>query len=271
MLRRITTLLAGASTAVLMVTGSAAASTGSAYYSADQAGYVATGAKFKFAGGTVRLPDASHYARELGRVGVSIQLWDTATVFELRLSTCTDTSCQPGGSPVSEMYQAAFREFSRSTGSLICSTTNGTCPGVPAAWTGHAARFAPGDRVSMGIFYDPGSGFTDISVNNLDYDNLSPGAGLVFSQARIGAEFGTTPWSQVTYHAPRSETWLLTFAQSARKAEIATYSGHGSCLTSWWVHHKVRTTSDGTSGTRTEAQPHNLHNYGCDFAVYLGP
>ncbi len=59
------------------VTGSAAASTGSAYYSADQAGYVATGAKFKFAGGTVRLPDASHYARELGRVGVSIQLWDT--------------------------------------------------------------------------------------------------------------------------------------------------------------------------------------------------
>jgi hypothetical protein len=51
MLRRITTLLAGASTAVLMVTGSAAASTGSAYYSADQAGYVATGAKFKFRGG----------------------------------------------------------------------------------------------------------------------------------------------------------------------------------------------------------------------------
>jgi hypothetical protein len=77
MLRRIAALLAGASTAVLMVTGSAAASTGSAYYSADQAGYVATGAKFKFAGGTVRLPDASHYARELGRVGVSIQLWDT--------------------------------------------------------------------------------------------------------------------------------------------------------------------------------------------------
>jgi hypothetical protein len=77
MLRRIAALLAGASTTVLMVTGSAAASTGSAYYSADQAGYVATGAKFKFAGGTVRLPDASHYARELGRVGVSIQLWDT--------------------------------------------------------------------------------------------------------------------------------------------------------------------------------------------------
>jgi hypothetical protein len=271
MLRRIAVLLAAASTAVLMVTGSAAASTGSAYYSPDQAGYVATGANFKFVGGTVRLPDASHFSRELGHVGVSVQLWDAATVFELRLSTCTDTSCQPGGRPVSEKYQAAFREFSRSTGSLICSTTNGSCPGVPKAWTGSAARFAPGDRVSMGIFYDHTNGFTDIQVNNLDYANLFPSAGLVFSQARIGAEFGTTPWSKVAYHAPASETWLLTFAQSPRKAEIATYSGHSTCLTSWWVHHKVRTTSDGTSGTRIEAGPHDLHNLGCNFAVYLEP
>jgi hypothetical protein len=271
MYRRIAALLAGASLAVLMVTGSVAASTGSAYYSPDQGGYVATGAKFKVAEATVRLPDASRYARELGRVGVSIQLWNTAAVFELSLSTCTDTSCQPGGSPVSHKYQAAFREFSRSTHSLICSTTNGTCPGVPAAWTGTAARFAPGDKVFLSIFYDPSNGFTDISVNNLDYDNLYPGPGLVFSQARIGAEFGTTPWSTVTYHAPRSETWLLTFAQSSREAEIVTDSGHASCLSSWWVHHKVTMTSDGTSGTRIEGQAHDLRNDGCDFAVYLEP
>lgn len=271
MLRRIAALLAGASTAVLMVTGSAAASTGSTYYSPDQAGYVATGAKFKLAEATVRLPDASHYARELGRVGVSVQLWDTATVFELRLSTCTDTSCQPGGSPAPHTYQAAFREYSRSTGALICSTLEDTCPGVPAAWTGSAARFAPGDTVSMSIFYDPNGGFTDISVNNLDYANLYPGGGLVFSQARIGAEFGTSPWSKVSYRAPGSETWLLTFAQSSREAEIATYSGHGSCLSSWWVHHTLRFTSDGTANTRIEAQPGGLSNYGCNFAVYLEP
>jgi hypothetical protein len=93
----------------------------------------------------------------------------------------------------------------------------------------------------------------------------------VLSQARIGAEFGTTPWSKVTYRPPASQMWLLTYAQSPREAEIATYSGHGSCLSSWWVHHKVAMTSEGAPGTRIETEAHDLHNEGCDFAVYLEP
>src|SRR5262245_52622055 len=190
-----------------MVTSGAAASTGSAFYSPDQAGYAATGANFRYVEGTVRLPDASHYARELGRVGVSVQLWTSATIYELRLSVCTDTTCAPGGSPVSHKYQAAFREFSRATGALVCSTANRTCPDVPSAWTGSAARFAPGTKVSL-IIQDE-NGDLAVQANGLAYYGQLVDSGTVFSQARIGAEFGTTPWSKVAYHAPASETWLL--------------------------------------------------------------
>jgi hypothetical protein len=58
-----------------MAAGSAAASTGPAKHSPAEAGYAATGARFKEAEISVRLPDASRFASEIGRLSFSVQLW----------------------------------------------------------------------------------------------------------------------------------------------------------------------------------------------------
>ncbi len=47
MIRRLAVALGAAGAAVTMLAGSAAASTGPAYYAPDQAGYTATGARFQ--------------------------------------------------------------------------------------------------------------------------------------------------------------------------------------------------------------------------------
>jgi len=260
MFRRIAVVLAGA----CMV-----------FYSPEQAGYAATGARFKVAEVRVKLPYASKFTRELGRVGVSVQLWSAAAVLDLRVSACTDTFCHPGGTPVTRRYSVALRVFSRSTGGLICSTSNSTCPSVPASW--NDARFAPGRTVELSLLYDHTNGFVDASVGipgtntGADYLNYSPGAGINFRQARIGMEFGPSPWSEIPFRAPASETFLASFWVPTRpaEAELAPYSGNGGCFDSWWTSHRVKMTNDGTSGAAVEARPHGLSSNGCDFSVYL--
>jgi hypothetical protein len=116
MFRRIAVVLAGAGMAVVALAGAATASTGPVFHSPEQAGYAATGARFKVAEVRVKLPYASKFTRELGRVGVSVQFWSAAAVLDLRVSACTDTACHPGGTPVTRRYSVAFRVFSRSTG-----------------------------------------------------------------------------------------------------------------------------------------------------------
>jgi len=269
MFKRIALLLAGTCAAVALAAGSAAASTGRVYYSPEQAGYAATGAHFKVVEVNVKLPDAGRFAREIGRLRLSVQLWTADTVVDLSVSACTDSSCRPGGSPVTRKYRLAFRVFSRSTGALICSTSNSTCPRVPSSW--NRARVAPSHTARLSLFYDHRTGFLDAQVNDHDYLNYSPGPGIVFNQARIGAEFGATPWSTTPFRAPAVETRLATFGVPANEAEIVTYSGHASGLISWWAHHRVKMTSDGTSAKAVEARPHGLSNFGRDFSVYLEP
>jgi len=274
MLRRTAVALAAACMAVVTAAGAATASTGPVYYSPEQAGYAATGARFKVAEVRVKLPYASRFARELGRVGVSVQLWSAATVLDLRVSACTDTSCHPGGTPVTRRYSVALRVFSRSTGALICTTSNSTCPSVPASWNN--ARFAPGRTVELSLVYHLDNGFVDAGVGTtdtaVDYANYSPGTGVNFRQARIGMEFGPSPWSKIPFRAPGSETLLASFwvpTGPTFEAELAPYKGNGGCFDSWWTSHQVKMTKDGTSGTAVEARPHGLSKYGCDFSVYL--
>lgn len=276
MFRRIALLAAGATLAVAASSGSAAASTGPAYSSPEQAGYAATGARFKFAGAHVTLPYASRFAREAGRISLSAELWTTTIVVDLTVSACTDTTCRPGGAPVTRRYRPMLRVFRRSTRSLICSTLNGTCPQVPSSWK--RARFAPGRNVSLSLFYDHTNGFLDAGVDaggsGADYANLVLSAGRVFSQARIGAEFGASPWSTVPFHPPARETRLATFWEPSKapfEAELATYNGDSSCLIAWWARHKVKMTKNGTSSGAVGARPGGLTNSGCNFSVFLEP
>jgi hypothetical protein len=276
MFARTALLVATIGAAMVIATGTAAASTGPLYYSPDQAGYAATGAHFKVAEVHVTLPYASRFARELGRVGLGVQLWSTATVLDLRLSACTDYTCKPGGPPVTRRYRPVLRVFSRSTGSLICSTLNDTCPDIPSSWKN--ARFAPGKSVDMALVYEPDIGGVDASVeagsSGADYPNYFLDPGLVFNQARIGAEFGLTPWSTVPFRHPSSQMRLATFWEPSTapfEAELATYGGSSGCFASWWTRHVIKMTSDGTSSGTLEARPGGLWNNGCDFRVYLEP
>lgn len=261
---------------IVMATGIAAASTGRVYSSPDQAGYAATGARFKVAEVHVTLPYASRYATELGQVGLGVQLWSTATVLDLRLSACTSRTCKPGGTPVTRKYRPVLRVFSRSTGSLICSTLNGTCPNVPSSW--NKSRFAPGKSVDIALVYQPDTGGVDASVearsSGADYGNYSLNPGLAFNQARIGIELGLTPWSRVPFRHPSRQMSLATFWESAtgpQEAELATYRGSSGCFASWWTRHMLKMTRNGTSSRGIEARPGGVWNYGCDFRVYLQP
>ena len=276
MFRRLAFSVALTGAVLVAVTGTAAASTGRVYHSRGQAGYAATGARFKVAEVRVTLPDASHFARELGQVGFSVQLWSAATVLDLRLAACTDRTCKPGGTPVTRKYRPVLRVFSRRTGALICSTRNRTCPHVPSSWT--RSRLAPGRSVDISLAYEPGVGGVDASVeagrSGAGYDNYFLDPGLVFSQARIGAELGPSPWSTVPFRHPSRQLRLATFWESATvpfEAELATYSGSSGCFASWWRRHPLKMTSNGTSSGRVQAHPGSLWNHGCDFRVYLKP
>ncbi|HEX3924047.1 MAG TPA: hypothetical protein VHY31_17315 [Streptosporangiaceae bacterium] len=78
-----------------------------------------------------------------------------------------------------------------------------------------------------------------------------------FSQARIGAEFGSTPWARASFRAPRKAVAVATFGRSAPPpywAEIVATKGSGGGIASWWAHHSVRMTG-GSSGKRLQAEP----------------
>jgi hypothetical protein len=250
MIRRLAVALGAAAAAVTMLAGNAAASTGPAYFSPDQAGYTATGAYFKVVEVNAWLPDASRFSRELGRLGFSLEMLTPARVMDLSVYACTDASCKPGGRPVTNRYRLAFKVYNRSTHALICSTAAASCPGVPRSWNN--ARLSPGRQAGLLLFYDPGNG--DVEA------------------ARIGVELGSTPWSTIPFRAPARETRLASSGVPAGppyEAEFATYKEHTSCLNSWWTRHQLEMTSSGRPGPAVEARPQGLSNLGCDFGVYL--
>lgn len=272
MLRRAGICLVAAVAVVAGIAGSAAAGIGPLDYSAAQTGYAVTGGLFSTVESNVKLPDPGRFAGQIGRLGLSVQLWTATQVFDLAATACTDASCVPGGRPQDNSYRLVFAVFNRSTGAVICSTAMNTCPSVPRSWD--RARLAPGKTASLSLSYDHTDGFLNAQINNQAYINDNPPAGLRFSQARIAAQFGTSPLSEAAFHPPASQIPLASFGVPPGppfEAEIATYNGHAGCLVSWWARHRVELTSSGTSATPVHARPHSLSGQGCDFTLYLQP
>jgi hypothetical protein len=243
----------------------AAAATGPRYFSSEQAGYVATGARFRRVQSTVRLPNAANFSSEVGGFGLSAQLWTRTRVVVVGVSNGT----APGN------YSAAVAVYNRTTHGLICSTASGAqqCPNVPPGWTNGSVSFPPGDNVTLVVRYDRSTGRDHFTVSDetsgvtLHYDGYVPGTGKNYVQARVGAEFADSPWGTFTYSAPGVETFLATF----RNSVLTTYSGGRSGFSSWWTHHKIVATSNGTSTGTVRVKPHNLFNSGANFGVYFQP
>ena len=251
---------------VLALAAPAAAATGPRFFSPEQAGYVATGARFQAVQSSVRLPNAANFASEVAGFGVSAQLWTQFRVVVLGVSNSTTAG----------NYNAAVAVFNRSTHALICSTAASgpqKCPNVGSRWTDGSVSFAPGDDVTLTIAYDRTAGrdhfFVDDNTSgvSLSYGGYVPGTGKNYTQARVGAEFAATPWGSFAYTPPAAETHLVTFRDSV----LVTYGGSQSTFSSWWTHHKIVATSDGSSTGTVEVRPHNLFNFGANFGVYFQP
>jgi hypothetical protein len=260
--------VAGALGIALAASGPALAATGPRVFSPEQAGFSATGNRFEFAATTVKLPDASQFASNVAGFGLSVQLWTKFRVVVLGVSNSTT----PGD------YSAAVAVYNRTTRKLICSTASSMqpCPNVPSGWTSGKISFPVGDTVSLSVQYDRSSGvdFFDVFDHNvgiiLDYAGYKPGTGKIYNQARVGAEFSAaSPWDgSFSFTPPATETQLANFTSSL----LVTYSGNVSGFSSSrFTHHQIFMTSTGTSTGAVRAKPHDLHNFGRNFGVFLEP
>jgi hypothetical protein len=280
MLRRIAFAGVVVATAVALMAGTAEAGTGSNYYAPAQAGYAATAAtagNVTYVGAHITLPNASAFARELGTLEFGVELWNNSTVVDLGVVACTDNTCKPGGKPEGRYYWPVFRVYSKKTGKLICSAALRNCPdSSPYHWA-HTA-FRPGTSLDITLSYisqaallDPAIAFNTTAI---DYDTFALGS-VSFSQARIAAEFGSTPFAPTPFNAPARAVKLGTFFEPPGppyEAALATGNGRSGCLgASWFTRHTLLLTKSGAD-THVRARPGGLSGTGgCDFSVYLEP
>ncbi len=243
------TLAAVAVTGTLILTaGAASAVTGPSVTSGEQAGYAAQGARFRFVTETFTLPDATKFASEVAAVGFSVQLISSEnTWFVFSFNTTTSSG----------VYAASYANEFNGGQSIGSSGALG-----PNGWA------SAGDQVTLSLYYDR-AGHDHLTATDITTGEAHSVAVAIpstsYTQARVGAEFGDTPSSLVTYTPPGSETLLVTFSG----IRLTTYSGHRSGLTSWWTHRKVIMTSTGDSSGVVEVRPHDLSHVGSVFQVFL--
>jgi hypothetical protein len=280
---RITVLLAAFATAgavTLAAAGAASAATAPAFGSPEQAGFAAAGAgaQFRYVQAVVTLPNASKFASEIGGFGVSVQLWSGKSVAVLGISNSTTAGSYSAAVAMFDPTQPNLNVYPNG---LVCSTAGAgsqLCPGTPTDWTDGSVAFSPGATIFISAFYDRATGGTmflvkDPQANEFLSYTFASGKGISWREARVGAEFGCSPFascsgsSPVPYNAPPSPVHLVKFSG----IRLTTYSGHRAGLRSWWLHAKVLWTRNGSISGAVNARPHSLFDGGTAFNVYLEP
>jgi hypothetical protein len=261
-LMRAGTLAGVAVLAVTGLAGMASAATGPTVATVEQAGYAATGAQFDNVQTSVYLRKPAQYASEVGGYGLSVQLWAANQLMVLGVSGSTSTS----------PFSPAAAVFNPATKALTCSTAgSGTqqCPGTPANWTSGSVSYPAGDTVTLQVSYSRSLGAVHFVVRD-DTTGTSSGftydvgTSVSFTQARVGAEFGATPWSTPAYNPPTAAVKLAAFTGTS----LTSYSGHTASLLSWWTASQVKMTGPGSV---VEAAPSGLDSTGASFSVDLEP
>jgi hypothetical protein len=224
----------------------ASASTGPRLTSQEQAGYAASGARFRFVETTFTLPDATKFASEVGGLGVSVQLISSENTWMV-LSFNTTTA--------SGVYAASYaNEFNagQSIGASGALGANG--------WA------KAGDSVTLSIYYDRAGNDHLTAIDNTTGEAHFRAVAIPatsYTHARLGAEFGATPSSVAPYTAPAAETHLVALTG----IHLTTYSGHRSGLVSWWERQKVLMVNNGV----TQVEPHNVFALGRSFNIFMEP
>jgi hypothetical protein len=267
------TLAAGAgAAAVLALALPAGASTGTVQISPEHAGYTATNAQFKTVSASVYLRNPEQYATQVAAYGHSVQLWSSGLVMVLGVSDTTATGSAAAG------FSPAVAVFNRTTHALVAASANGTIPAqwCPAGGTCQPATsggsFATGVTVTERMHYNPATGAATFKASDAAGDlftaSYTPGMGVSFTQARIGTEFGSTPWdASYSYTPPAGDVRIATY----NTVYLTTYSGHTSTLWSWWVRHKLLANTGQQTSSDWVAVPTDLYNGGASFQTWFVP
>jgi hypothetical protein len=240
----------------------AGASTGTAQISPEQAGYTATGAQFEDITADVYLRQQGQYAGEVATFAHSVQLWSSGLVAVVGVTASTSGS---GYTPYAKIYDRSTHQVLASNPNAIwcdvsddCSSTIGTIP--------------PGEGVSLSVTYDLKTrdlGLRAIPyIGNGGFVSIYTAASQSFTQARVGTEFGSSPWDASYAHTPPAN-----YAKIATYNNVAltTYSGHIATLWSWWVHHKLLANTGQQTGSDWVATPGDLTNGGASFQTGFVP
>jgi hypothetical protein len=254
--------------AVLGLAGPAGAVTGTAEISPEQAGYTATGAQFKLITGTVFLRQPGQYAGQVASYGHSVQLWSSGLVVSFGVTASTS-----GGG-----YTTYATIYDRNTHQVIASNPNAQWCDDHDNCSPGPATLRPGFTLDWGIGYDPSSGqlsmsgdYNDVNSSSVDTPSFTVHytvPGQSFTQARVGTEFGSTPWDGSYSHTPPAQyTKIAAFSN----VKLITYSGHASTLWSWWTHHKLLANTGQQSGSDWVAIPTDLTSGGASFQTWFVP
>lgn len=260
---RATLALGAAAAAVFALAVPAGASTGARQVSPEQAGYTATGAQFKAISAHVYLRNPVQYAGKVASYRHSVQLWSAGLVITVGVRASTS----------GQSYTPYATIYNRSTHGVIASNPNASTCDYRSCDPGIGAPFPAGNDLYLDISYYPAAGRVTMSAQfpiagsggyshevNFGY-TVSPQS---FTQARVGTEFGSSPWD-ASYSHVRPQAMPVKIA-AYNHVRLISYSGHTATLWSWWVHHKLLAFQ--SSGDLVAA-PGNLQNGGADFQTFL--
>jgi hypothetical protein len=220
-----------------------AAATVATAYSVEEAGYQAAGSgwRFRYAQATVKLPapSVSPYA---GGEGVSVQLRAADETVVLGISA------RPGGSAWNAAV-AVEQQFGQGGCAMPGGCFTNTNPNSPA--------FATGDTVSFNLYYIPSSGFLYYTASDATSGQTFAGrfqdAGVLFTSARTGVEFGIDPWTPGTGYAPPAAARALASFTAIR---FTSYDGtRGFIGGAKWTTSQVLATTTGTAAGTLIASP----------------
>ena len=198
---------AAVAAAVLAGSGVAGASTGTAEISPEQAGYTATGAQFKYIDALVYLRNPGQYASEVASFGDSVQLWSAGLVVTLGVTASTSGSG----------YTQYATIYDRSTHTVIASNPNAEfCDSNENVCNLPPQPFDAGTQLDLSISYSPADGsleMIEVFSGGFSFVSSYTVTGQSFTQARIGTDFGNSPWDGSYSHRP-----------PANQVKVAAYS-----------------------------------------------
>jgi hypothetical protein len=127
-----------------------------------------------------------------------------------------------------------------------------------------------GSTLTLRISYSPADGQLTMTEDDSGSRFIASGTvtGQSFTQARVGTEFGSTPWDgSYSYTPPAQYTKVAAYSNVA----LTSYSGHTATLWSWWTHHKLLANAGQQSGSDWVAIPTDLADGGASFQTFFVP